>query len=162
MRKESRRKERICVDYEDIYIADDGTEFNNEEECKKYERTADGVINAAFEKTKFGNVIYGLGDRFCQFGCDENMFCVHITDEHDLNAVNMWVSHHSARPVYGYYDIKKDDPQFGKDAIGTIQVFSESDYDDPYEYGSIEQLREYMHKSVDELIDSLTKEKEEE
>ena len=159
MKKE--RKEIVRKEYKDIYIAIDGTEFDSEEECKKYEQTALVVINAAFEKTRFGNMVRNVGDDFYSWGCEEDLFCVHITDEHDLHAVNMWLAEHNASPC-GYLFRRGDRAkvQFGKDEIGTIQVLSTvCDYD-YYAYGSIERMKEYLHKEADNLIAELITPKE--
>lgn len=38
------------VSYYDVYVANDGTEFNSEDECKKYDKSAEGVLNAMLSK----------------------------------------------------------------------------------------------------------------
>lgn len=164
MKKE--RKEIIRKEYKDIYIAIDGEEFTSEEECKKYEQTAEAVINAAFEKTKFGNPVHNVGDQFYSWGCEEDLFCVHITDEHDLHDVNMWMMAHDVSPC-GYLWCRGDrgKVQFDTDEIGTIQVLSVVCDCDYYAYGSFEQMQEYLHREADKVINALIepkKDKEEE
>lgn len=50
MKKET-KKRTVYQEYE-IYIADDGTTFNNEKECTDYETSAKGVLRCKAEKLK--------------------------------------------------------------------------------------------------------------
>lgn len=43
-------KKRECVEYYDVFVAADGTEFENADECKKYEQSALGVLNIKYKK----------------------------------------------------------------------------------------------------------------
>lgn len=154
MRKE--RKEIIRKEYEEIYIAEDGTEFASEGECKKYEDTAEFVINNKIEKMRVGNKIGNIGEQHWQWGCEDTLFCVNIKNEDDLHDVNMWVAYHS---VYACGPIRnKYNPsgkfQFDSDAIGTIQVFNDC-YGDYYAYGDVGGFKKYLHEDVDELFDEM-------
>lgn len=48
-----------------VYVATDGTEFKNEDECRKYEESANGVVSARYKdlivKTDCENDIIGCG-----------------------------------------------------------------------------------------------------
>ena len=54
------------VSYYNVFVAIDGTEFTNEDECKKYEATAYGVLSARYQKLIINtdtedNVFVGIG-----------------------------------------------------------------------------------------------------
>lgn len=161
MKKE--RKEIIRREYKDIYIAIDGEEFASEEECKKYEETATCVINAAFERLAFGNKAYNVSEDWYIFGCEEDLGCVSITDEHDLHDFNMFLQYHDAGPAGKLWsDGVRGTIQLGPEVIGTIQVVGVDSIDNFYAYGSIEELKTYLYGHADELIKRLTEKKEEE
>lgn len=153
MRTEQR--ERIIKDEYTVYIAEDGTKFMSENECKKYEQTAEAVINTAFERTKFGNPLWNEGEDWFIFGCEEDLFCVHITDENDLHDVNMWAQ---TKKLIRHTTCEK--VQFGHDAIGTIQVIGDDNYGTYYSYGSIEELKAYIYDKTDKMIAELITPKE--
>lgn len=161
MKKE--RKEIIRKEYKDIYVANDGKEFASEEECKKYEQTAEGVINSAFARLSVGNKVLNVSEDWYIFGCEEDLGCVSITDEHDLHDFNMFLQYHDARPVGKLWsDGVRGTIQFGPEAIGTIQVVGVDSIENFYAYGSIEELKAYLYGHADELIKRLTEKKEEE
>lgn len=161
MKKET--KEIMRREYKDIYIANDGKEFTSEEECKKYEQTAEGVINSAFARLSVGNKVYNVSEDWFIFGCEEDLECVHIKDEHDLHDFNMYLQHHEASPCGKLYVNKVPIPvQFGAEAIGTIQVIGVDACDYRYVYGSIEDMKEYLYRHADSLIKRLTEKEEEE
>lgn len=55
--------------YESVYVADDGTEFKNESECRAYDESAKGVLNARLKAitVKESNE-YHIFDK----GCEDN------------------------------------------------------------------------------------------
>lgn len=78
------------------YEANDGTWFKTAEECKKYEESAEGVINTQFRQLVVGDVFtetciwedYG-------FGNDEWEMCViEIKDVNDLEIANRYYKLH--------------------------------------------------------------------
>lgn len=66
---EAIQKERIIKEYYDAFVANDGTEFTDEEQCKKYEESALGVLMTRYkplvvcQTTEYG---------FFDFGCEDN------------------------------------------------------------------------------------------
>lgn len=44
------KKEIVRTEYEYIYVANDGTEFRSEEECRNYEESARGMLFAKYRK----------------------------------------------------------------------------------------------------------------
>jgi len=44
------QKERVEKKYYNVYVANDGTEFSDEAECKKYEESAYAVLHARYQK----------------------------------------------------------------------------------------------------------------
>ena len=45
-----KRIEKEIKSYKTVYVANDGTEFSNPDECKKYDESAKGVIMAKYKK----------------------------------------------------------------------------------------------------------------
>lgn len=77
------QKERVS--YYDVYVANDGTEFNSQEECQKYDNSALGVVRARYEKlvvkTKTEDDILGIGS------CEVVVKILRIKSEDDVNTV---------------------------------------------------------------------------
>ena len=87
------------------YEAEDGKVFQTEEECKKYEATAKGVIFDRFKQLMIGEPFSecALWEHFGYGGEEFMLAIIDIKNEDDLNAVNMF------RKAYG----------FGDDNVGT-------------------------------------------
>lgn len=49
-----KRIEKEIKSYKTMYVANDGTEFSSEEECRKYDESAKGVIFAKYNKLILG------------------------------------------------------------------------------------------------------------
>ena len=63
------KKERVTTTYETFYVANDGTEFTNPDECRKYDESAAGVLNAMLRKfTVKSGTEYSIFD----LGSDDN------------------------------------------------------------------------------------------
>lgn len=64
-------KERTKVEKYNVYVANDGQEFNDENECEKYEESAEGVINAMLRKIMVKDAseedILGFGSCDCTY-----------------------------------------------------------------------------------------------
>lgn len=78
------KKEIQKVEYKTLYIANDGTEFESAEECKKYEKSARGVLFAKYAKlvvkSSVEEDIFGLG---CE-DCDVEIIRVKTQEDADL------------------------------------------------------------------------------
>lgn len=63
------KKERVTTTYETFYVANDGTEFTNPDECRKYDESAAGVLNARLQK-----IVVKTSDeeKIFDFGCSDN------------------------------------------------------------------------------------------
>lgn len=146
MKIEKKKIERI--EYREVFIADDGTEFANRENCEKYEKSCEGVINTRLQSLKKAECSY-ITDYLNPFCFEELMMVVYIADANDLTAVNMWIQHHGATGAFGAKDLK----MLGSDAVGTYQVLSDDSYGGMYFYGSLESLRERLHRNVDLFFD---------
>lgn len=163
MRKNTETIKRTIVELKVTYVANDGTVFTDRDECDKYEKTAECVIDGAFSNIKI-NETYCAGEDMPQIGLDENMIGVEIKNELDLNTVNMWMTYHNAEKSYNIRDDKKHSIPLDSSAIGTVHIFSEYGGDYCYWWGSVDVVKEYFHKRYDALFDALTTppEKEEE
>lgn len=77
-------KEIVTKSTKTVYVANDGTEFENAEECKKYESSARGVLYAKYEP-----MVVKTSDEYEIFlvGCDDNIVeivCVKTQEDADL------------------------------------------------------------------------------
>lgn len=70
-----------------VYVANDGTEFNNPDECKKYDDSALGVLRA-----KIAKLIVGKGNAWEVMGSydDHEVVAVKMHDIHDLDTVKQF------------------------------------------------------------------------
>ena len=147
---EIKQIERIT--YKNVYVANAGTEFSDEAECKKYEDTAICVINAMFQKIphETNNSFCEYKDMFSSFSCDDNMFAVKIRNADDVEVVNKWImSHGNCNSI------------IGPETIGTIQLFDVYDSCSVWNIGTPEQLKEKYSKAVDSLYSTLIEKSEE-
>ena len=68
-----------------VYVASDGTEFENAEECEKYEKSAEGVLYAKYApkvvKTIDEETLFGTGN------CDSNVEIVRIEKQEDADLI---------------------------------------------------------------------------
>lgn len=76
-----------------VYRAFDGEEFNTEEECKKYENSARGVIS-----TKYADIPKVITNEYAMlsgFGSEDNVIeIVKVRDDNDINAIlQMYIFH---------------------------------------------------------------------
>lgn len=63
------KKEKFVKTYESVWVANDGTEFSNAEECKKYDESAKGVLFA-----KYRPIVVKESDEYEMFGgSDDNI-----------------------------------------------------------------------------------------
>lgn len=142
------RKEIQKIEYVTTYIANDGTEFKSEEECKKYETTAKCAVNVLFNSVpKQTTPFIGEKEPFCDFGsCDNEVYAVKIRSIDDLDAVNKYLK---------WSDSEND--CLGVDAIGTIQILVYQAYCDGtiYKYGTPDNLKKEFCKAIDELCGKL-------
>lgn len=83
--------------YEKVYVAADGTEFEDKEECKAYEKSARGVVKARASRLAINK------DSECNIfgtGCDENLVWVCVPQtEADIDAL---------RQLYVFYGCKAE------------------------------------------------------
>lgn len=74
MKKETRKK---LVNY-DVFIADDGKEFNNKKECRQYERLKNGEIKECPDCKGTGKILVEEHDENYHTGAPETYIC-HVT-----------------------------------------------------------------------------------
>jgi len=68
-----------------MYVANDGTEFHSEEECKKYEESAKGVVSARYRELI---VRKDVEENILGFGCsDDTVEIVMVKTEADYDTV---------------------------------------------------------------------------
>jgi len=77
------QKERVS--HYEMYIANDGTEFDDRDECKKYDESAAGVLSAMLQKIV---VKESNEERLFDFGCSDNLVQVLApTSEEDKKTI---------------------------------------------------------------------------
>lgn len=82
MEKITKEKTTFCT----VYKAFDGKEFNTEEECRKYENSAYGVISARY--AAIPKVITNEYALLSGFGSEEsNIEIVKVRDDSDVNVI---------------------------------------------------------------------------
>ena len=78
-------KEIVTKSTKTVYVANDGTEFENAEECKKYEKSARGVLYAKYApklvKTSDEESLFGMGN------CDNDVEIVRVETQEDADLI---------------------------------------------------------------------------
>lgn len=139
------RKEIQKIEYVTTYIANDGTEFKNEEECKKYEATAECVINKMFKGLNLQETLLEDDYNLTMFYGDDSIYAVKIENLNQLEIVNKWIRMRSDDSCFGYPD----------DVIGTVQIIRET-YDGTLWFlGTPEELKKSLSKVIDSFFDKL-------
>lgn len=99
---EEKTIERINKEYVTVYVAEDGTEFTNKEQCIKYDEKAETVVRARF-RNRFGVEPDGeiSADSLYHMDCcyDDYFLCIELKDQEDLDTLNMFLQ-------YGYCNDK--------------------------------------------------------
>ena len=145
MRKETREIKKI--EYEYTYVADDGTEFKSEEECRKYEQTAQCAINAMFEKLPKQETFDPTGGSFPYFGSEETIIAVKVDTLNDVETINKWIMARKGN---------KSADCIGAESVGTIQLFGECDGDWLWRIGTPDELKKTCCEAIDTWFDKLT------
>lgn len=147
MRKE--RKEFKKIEYKDVFIANDGTEFSSEDECRKYEGTCKCAINAMFEEIPQQKTYMDYVDKFQMFGSEDIMHAIKIRSLEDVEVVNKWIKSQDA-----------SNSGIGTDTIGTIQLVNQYDTC-TYCFGTPEDLKKVYADAIDSLVEKLVEKPEE-
>ena len=132
------RTEKTIVEEVITYKAADGTIFNDQEECKKYEKSAEGVMKARYKECllyEFGD--YGLNDEDWHY-----YDLVRAKNEDDIRAINMYMKNN-------YYDCSFLDTSYiGKDIL--LQMTDDSDYIIPI--GTIDDYLDRVRRNYDKAM----------
>ncbi len=125
------------------YEALDGTIFDNEDECRKYEKTAQCAINGAFEQLPREDVdAEALNDTVGDFSDDDTLHSIYIEDANTLEVINRWLVHNG----WGSSKLSAKD-------IGTILLYDTYDTD----VWIIGTPEEYKKKFCDFIDNNLVK-----
>lgn len=146
MERRVEKKERVVVEEKITWVATDGTEFSTQEECSKYEQTAECVLKSAYEKCVIAKATeYDLWDT----GSEE--YKVHFIvpqNERDVEMLNRY-------QLFLDKSRKDKELQFTSDMIGQTVIIWWS-YDMDYFYvegtidGYIKKRKEHWLKIVEE------------
>ena len=130
------------IEYKTTYIANDGTEFQSEEECRKYEETAtcDTMFKALNVQHSY------VADLFREYSSDDEFYAVEIKTADQLEIVNAWIKAHD---IYNYRE------SLGDEAIGTIQIISLDWENNAWIIGTPEQMKNAYCEEIDHLFNKL-------
>lgn len=147
---ERKKEMKTKTIYNTIYIADDGTEFAKEEDCKKYEETYEKVISVIVDKIP-NQESYSVIDELPYFNSSDVVKAFTIRCVDDVEAINKWVL------IYNRTDTSQC---IGTDTVGTIQIFDvDKDGNYVYSLGTPEYLKERYCSIVDNWTYQLVKDK---
>ena len=144
------------------YIAEDGTVFSNEEECKKYEESALFAISKELKRlTKDNTSQYEINDNF---SCDDTVEIFDVQTERDLENLRRYLylkmrkngaSEDSVKECFTSKDGKRDKYVFdGVTAGHEVMIFWNYDGDWFWVYndGSINGYCEFFREKITKLI----------
>lgn len=78
-------RERVQKSVYNVYIANDGTEFQDKEECKKYEESAEGVLMAKIKHLVVKDI---SEEEFWGFGsCDNTVWVIKAESQEDVDTI---------------------------------------------------------------------------
>lgn len=159
MNKKVQKIERTVYEKKVTWVASDGMEFTNEQECKDYEKSGDCYIGTKLKQLP--HQTNGSG-KVCDtlnylFGCEESLICVKVRDIADVATVNEWITFHRASPAYAAY-VEPRKERLTTEDIGTIQVLGDDSCGDYYYYGALPELKAYISKRFDDLASEITEE----
>lgn len=141
--------EKIIYEVKKTYVANDGTEFKDLEECEEYEETAKCVINVMFNKLNIQctESFAEREDIFTAFPCYDDMYAVKVESLEQLEIINKWI-----------YSKDKYADLISQDKIGTIQLIDVSECG-VWVVGTPEKMKERFAKSIDKLYNELLEKK---
>lgn len=133
--------EKVLVIEENVlWKAYDGKTFTSEEECKKYEETAESVIKKAFMKLVVGNIVPEC-DIWANYGYGSEEFMMAIIDIKDANDLMI---------ANKYLDFRKADELIDSKYIGKrIMVNLGYFYED--------NIYKVNPRTMEEVIEQFTK-----
>lgn len=143
---ETIQKERVRTEYYNIYVANDGMEFTSEEECKKYEESAELVLNTRYKplvvKESTEEDLFGFG---C---CDDIVEVVKPTSKDDVDAIMQLAFMHN--PHYkqdGYKKYAERALKLAERAVGdkdVILIGRGCDYETFWLIGTTNSMKEQL------------------
>ncbi|UKK52698.1 hypothetical protein [Prevotella sp. E2-28] len=132
-------RERTNVVKYNVYVAYDGREFNDEEECKKYEESAYGVLNAKYQKLIIKSA--SEGDVFDGIGTDDHTTeLVKIDTQADADVVmqmflliNSHLTRENAPDSYKKYIARADElVQYAYNGGGPLMIGRGCEYNNSF------------------------------
>lgn len=149
MKKETRKEERIVVSNHEVYIANDGKEFDNRDECMKYEQELKlSEIEPAFEAMKIAE-LNGLAP---------------ITEDTEFPERDFWwfnlTSEDDYQLIERYYDACNIDTEYMTEPDiypAMVCIMESDDYVEMRYLGSIIMETEWFFKRLGYTVE-LTKE----
>ena len=127
---------------ETIYVANDGTRFFTEYECKKHEEKVRSIEEIFESLPKITQYSAGNQYEFCLFGSDDTLYCIPITSKKVVEIIREWSSLFDQTYITDDFISESD--------IGKRIFFSE--YDGYlYRFGTPFELKRLFCDKVDEL-----------
>ena len=147
---------RETVQYNTVYVANDGTEFCTEEACKQYEATHTSAILGAFIETFGVKMHNGIPEVSLDaddapvgyISDDEHYFAVRPNTAEELEILNSYL-------------VSKHTSALGADVLGKVVVLDALGYDDlVYCYGTTDDLKKTFENTIRKLEAMCRKEEE--
>ncbi len=148
MKKNVERRERTVVDEVITYVANDGTVFKSEEECNKYEDSAECAIRSLFNGVKkhreSGDIFLDAATPFPSY--EDDVYMIYLESIETIEAVNKWLD-----CLFGHYGAKLG--LFSLEELGTTQLVTVSAYDPVfYIWGDAEKVKDRFCSHIDEMV----------
>jgi hypothetical protein len=133
------------------YVARDGMEFYNKDDCINYERnfiemSKDVLLEIPHQETLAGNIYFAT----TQFVESDHVFAFRIRHDYDLEIMNQFLA------FRGF----ENDELFTHDDIGTIQLFlrfdGDTNMDEVRKLGTPAKLKQDISREIDDLFRKIT------
>lgn len=144
------QKEVITKSYVDVFVANDGTEFSSQSECKKYDESAKGVLLAKYAPMVVKT--FSEEDIFC-VGSENYVEVASVKTQEDADILlQLYILEHPYINDEGHKEVREEIVSKLNSAIGDFMVVGRGyDRDDFYFYGSRKSIIEDFGKKFEQL-----------
>ena len=143
--------QKEVVTYKNVWVANDGTEFTTEEECRKYDESAKGVLMAKYAQHL---VKESDEDAIFRAGSDERPVEIIFVENHEVADILLQLFL-LEQPYYKNEDHKESFAKITRevhDAIGDYMLIGRGyEYDCFWFYGSRKSIIENFEKNFEDL-----------
>lgn len=142
------KKEIIRKEYQTIYIATDGTEFHDRNECEKYEKSAMGVLNSRYMELVTKSMTEE--DLNKSGSCENTIEIIKITNTDDIDVVaQLYCLTHSYENTTHYVDRVRELCKKALETRDYLIVSRGYDYDNLWVIDTLTDYLNYILKQCD-------------